>query len=452
MSFGENIRKYEKDIINDLSKLIEIESVSASGTEKPEEALAFMLERAQELGLKTENVENKAGHIEYGTGKKLCGVLTHLDVVAAGDGWNYPAFKLTENNGRLYGRGVADDKGAAVAAMYCLKALKDNGIDGNKLRLIMGTNEEVGMDDIKTYFENQPMPDMAFTPDSNYGICCCEKGILQIEVYDEAPEGNTLTEFIGGNAVNAVADKAYALLDCSETEDQRLLRLADAKDGNFELKYTIDGLMVISRGESAHACEPEKGFNAITHLIKLLTATFGYAPMGKLCAFLDSMIGDELNGRSLGLKMRDKISGPLTVNVGEIYIAGNTSKVRIDIRYPATMDGVKVVERLGSAANIEGLRLKVLNHNKPLLVREDSKIIEILKQAYQNVTGEEAKLYSTGGGTYARELMGRGVAFGPVFPDDSCFLHKENESMDKEKFLKHCEICLEAMYQMLTSD
>lgn len=451
MSFGNNIRKYENEILADLAKLMEIESISSQGTEKPKEALDFVLSRAEEMGLLTKNIENVAGHVEYGTGSTLCGVLTHLDVVPAGDGWKYPPFKLTEENGRLYGRGIADDKGAAIVALYCLKALKDQGIDGNKLRLILGTTEEIGMEDMKTYFENEDLPQMAFTPDSQYGICRCEKGILQVEVYADDHDGSTLTEFVSGNAINSVPDKAYALLDCSESDDHRLLRLADGKEGNFELKYTIDGLMVISKGTSAHACEPQLGFNAATHLVELLTATFGYSAMGKLCSFIDSMIGTETNGRSLGLKMRDRVSGKLTVNVGGIYIDSNTARVGLDIRYPATVDGVRILERLGTAASYEGLHIKVLNHNKPLLMHTQSPIISILSEAYTNVMGTEPELYATGGGTYARTLMGNGVAFGPVFKDDECFLHKENESINKENFFKHAEICLEAMYKMLNN-
>ena len=59
-------------------------------------------------------------------------------------------------------------------------------------------------------------------------------------------------------------------------------------------------------------------------------------------------------------------------------------------------------------------------------------------------------LYTTGGGTYARQLGGRGVAFGPHFPGDPINMHNADESMDKENFFKHAQICLEAMYRLYT--
>lgn len=449
MSFGEKILDYKEDIIKDLAKLVEIKSVSAQGKEEPQRALDFVLKRAEEMGLIVKNVDNIAGHAQLGTEGKLCGVLTHLDVVPAGEGWSVPPFELTRKNGRIYGRGIADDKGSAIIALYCMKALKDNNVNvKNTLRVIFGTTEETGMEDMNAYFNKEPIPDYSFTPDSDYGICNCEKGILQIELTGES-NSTTLTKFKGGNAVNAVPDVARVLLDCSENDDHQLLRFADAKDGEYEFKYTIDGVLIESKGKAAHAMEPQKGFNAITHLIDLLTSNFSHAALGNVCAFIDSAIGLECNGNSLGIKMRDSASGDLTLNVGTVDIDESRARCTIDIRYPVTMDSSRIIERVKRAANQEGLEFNILSHLRPLNVSEDSEIISILKAAYKEVKGEEPKLYSTGGGTYARTLGGNGVAFGPVFPDDYSNMHKPDESLNEEKFFEHGKICLEAMYKLI---
>ena len=50
----------------------------------------------------------------------------------------------------------------------------------------------------------------------------------------------------------------------------------------------------------------------------------------------------------------------------------------------------------------------------------------------------------------ARMLGGHGVAFGPAFKNDDVRMHNADESMDKENFFKHAQICLEAMYRMFT--
>lgn len=446
------ILQYKDELMKDMAELIAIKSVSSEGSEGPSKALKWMLAKAESFGLKTKNLNDIAGHVEYGEGEKLCGVLTHLDVVPEGNGWNTDPFEMTVKDGRIYGRGVADDKGAAIVALYCLRALKDAGIvPTNRIRVIFGTSEEVGMEDMEYYFSQEPIPDMSFTPDSNYGICRCEKGILQLCISSKTHDGTTLTEFHSGTVINAVPDTAYALMDCSENEDHQLLRLADAKPGNFEFKYTIDGMMIISKGKAAHAACPEEGFNAATHLINLLSGNFTHNVLGSICAFIDSAIGVETNGNSIGIKMQDAASGALTLNVGTVDINEKKAEVSIDIRYPVTMDGVKILEQIYKRAKLENLDVKVLEHRCPLQINEKSPIIGILKDAYKEVMKEDAEVYSTGGGTYARTLGGNGVAFGPVFNGDECKLHDANESIDYDNFFKHAQICLEAMYKMVTN-
>lgn len=450
MSFGEKILEYKDDILKDLDALLKIQSVASKSQDDASEALKFILKRAEEMGFATEIVDDVAGHAEYGEGDELAAVLSHVDVVPAGDGWSVEPFALTQKNGRLYGRGVADDKGPSIAALYCLKALKDSGVPfKRRLRTIFGASEEIGMTDMDRYFAKQPLPNMAFTPDLEYGICNVEKGILQIEVYSNENNAKTLTAMRGGNAVNAVASKAYALIDCSESEDHQLRRFADAKPGDYKFDYTIDGMQIVSKGVSAHGSTPELGFNAITNLIRLLAANFGQTVLGSLCAFLDDAVGLETDGLSLGIKCSDEQSGDLTVNVGTIDIGETYMKATLDIRYPVTADSDDIIYNIRQRAAYDGLKIKIKSNEAPLYVPEDAPIIAKLKEAYKNVTGEEANIFSTGGGTYARTLKNRGVAFGAIMGEE-CNIHAVDESVDEEKFFLHAQICLEAMYKMVT--
>lgn len=450
MSFGKKIMDYKEDIIADLSELIAIQSVSGY-QDRCENALDWMLKKAESFGFVTKKVDDLAGHAELGKGGKLCSVLTHLDVVAEGNNWNSLPFELSVGDGYMYGRGIADDKGAALITLYCLKALKDNNVIGkNTLRAIFGTKEETGKGDIDAYFSKEPLPDMAFVPDNKYGICKAEKGILDLELYADTHTGTTLTQFHSGRAKNCVPDTAYALLDCSENEDHQLARLADAKPGTFEFYYTIDGMMVLSRGTSAHACEPQKGLNAATNLIDLLTSNFSLASLGSLCDFLNSCVGTDTSGVMLGIKQRDAESGPLTVNVGTVHIDEGYATCTLDIRYPVSCDGDEILEQVKKAAQNEGLHVKVLEHTKPLVADENSELVKLLSGAYKEIMNEEPKFYSSGIGSYARKLSDRCVAFGPVFDDEVSNTHSANECMSVEKFFKHAEICLEAMYRMFT--
>lgn len=449
MMFGDKILKYKDELLADLNTLIGFESVANEKPEECQNAINFMLKRANDFGLTGEQVTDESMHIQLGSKGKLCGILSHLDVVPAGNNWSVLPYSLTEKDGRLYGRGIADDKGAALVTLYCLRALKEEGIDGvNALRAIYGTSEECGMEDIDGYFEKMPVPDLSFTPDSDYGICYAEKGILQIEVSTKGNLATVLSQLHSGKAINAVPDIAYALLDSSNYDEQNLLELSKKTEGNFEFNSTIDGLMVISRGKAAHACEPHKGFNAAAALVELLAKAYKSTEIGAICDFIDIALGNETDGCSLGLKTHCSISGDLTVNLGYIHIEGNEARAAFDIRYPVSITGGSVYRQFRYAAKHNKLDVKVLNHEKPLYIEKDSELVKLLSGAYKAVTGEEPELYTTGGGTYARKLGGKGLAFGPAFKDDEVNMHNADESIDKEKFFTHAQICLEAMYRM----
>ena len=126
MLFGDKILAYQDEILKDLATLLEIESVDGERSEECERALAFIIKRAQDFGLDYEMVTDKSVHVQLGSGGKLCGVLAHVDVVPAGNNWSVIPYALTERDGRLYGRGIADDKGAALLNLYCLRALREN--------------------------------------------------------------------------------------------------------------------------------------------------------------------------------------------------------------------------------------------------------------------------------------------------------------------------------------
>lgn len=449
MMFGDKILKYKDELLADLNTLIGFESVANEKPEECQNAINFMLKRANDFGLTGEQVTDESMHIQLGSKGKLCGILSHLDVVPAGNNWSVLPYSLTEKDGRLYGRGIADDKGAALVTLYCLRALKEDGIDGvNALRAIYGTSEECGMEDIDGYFEKMPVPDLSFTPDSDYGICYAEKGILQIEVSTKGNLATVLSQLHSGKAINAVPDIAYALLDSSNYDEQNLLELSKKAEGNFEFNSTIDGLMVISRGKAAHACEPHKGFNAAAALVELLAKAYTSTEIGTICDFIDIALGNETDGCSLGLKTHCSISGDLTVNLGYIHIEGNEARAAFDIRYPVSITGGSVYRQFRYAAKHNKLDVKVLNHEKPLYIEKDSELVKLLSGAYKAVTGEDPELYTTGGGTYARKLGGKGLAFGPAFKDDEVNMHNADESIDKEKFFTHAQICLEAMYRM----
>ncbi|MEM1569492.1 MAG: M20/M25/M40 family metallo-hydrolase [Candidatus Bathyarchaeia archaeon] len=84
---------------------------------------------------------NVIARLDVGS-NRTASLVTHYDVVPAGGGWSSDPFKLKVTDGKAYGRGAADDKGAIVAALGALRLV------GEKAKvnviLIASPDEEVG--------------------------------------------------------------------------------------------------------------------------------------------------------------------------------------------------------------------------------------------------------------------------------------------------------------------
>ncbi len=235
------IHDHKDEMIRLLAELVAVPSVQGEAAEgcpfgaEPARALALMLEKCREYGFDVENVDNYAGSADFG-GEPGLAVLSHLDVVPAGDGWSSDPFTLTADGEKLVGRGAIDDKGPAVAALFALRAVKELGIPLKRgVRLIFGTNEENGSADLEYYRSKRALPPMVFTPDGEYPVINVEKGMLRVYFSAAVPESVTIS---AGTVINAVPASCR-------------FEFSKAESGTVE-------------GTSAHASTPEKGENAIT--------------------------------------------------------------------------------------------------------------------------------------------------------------------------------------------
>ena len=123
---------------------------------------------------------------EIGQGDELLAVLCHLDVVPAGDleDWQTPPFEATLKDGWLIGRGVQDDKGPSLAALYAVKSLLDQGLVFTKrIRFIFGTDEETLWRCMNRYNQIEEKADLGFAPDSSFPLTYAEKGLLQVKLH-----------------------------------------------------------------------------------------------------------------------------------------------------------------------------------------------------------------------------------------------------------------------------
>jgi succinyl-diaminopimelate desuccinylase len=413
------MKEYIDDMIKDLAKLISIKSVRSKAVEGAPygqntlNALETVLDMGKAYGLKTKNIDGRAGYIEYGEGEAMIGILLHLDVVPEGDGWVTDPYTLTEKDGYLYGRGTADDKGPAIAALYALfDLIKKDEIEGYRVRLIFGLDEECGSSCIEHYVKTEELPTLGFVPDADFPLIYAEKGILNVVL---GSEGSDAVSLKAGERPNVVPGKCY---------------------------ITYRGEQKVYEGVPAHGAAPYAGVNAIKTAVMNSQVIKGLP----IITFFENCLMDKHYGEGLGIDPKDE-SGRLTVNPGIMAIEKDQSYVVLNIRYPVTCDHKQIVDSINKAADKYGIVVTNVSDNPPLYVDKGSILVSTLLKVYREITGDMTEPLAIGGGTYARSMPNL-VAYGMNMPGDPDCAHQANEYIKKQRLYESAAIYREGIKRL----
>ncbi len=434
-----------ESIFADIDRLLRHDSVT--GEPQPgapfgreiKETIDEMLALCAAHGLKTRNIDGMIGEAVWGDGEESLGVITHVDIVPVGGGWTKPALQLTVEDGMMYGRGVVDDKGPAVASLWALLAALDAGaVINKKIVLLFGGDEESGMRCAKRYLETEKAPDMSFSPDAGFPGIFCEKTLCAGTLRAAIPAGSALVGISGGTRTNVVPGEAEAVLTAQPA-------------GQAPQGVTVEkgpaGWIVRASGVPAHASMPEKGDNAIVRLLEALPVLLPegdlaipvVASLHRLCAAYD--------GSGLGIACRDDVSGALTFNLGVIGVANGSIEARFDIRHPVNVDVEGSIRRIEAAAQACGMDAVGLSVSPGFCIPKDHKLCKTLMAVYNEINGTNDEPIAIGGGTYARKLP-NAMAFGLLFESDPETVHMADERVSVESFLKATRIYANAIAEL----
>lgn len=412
-------------------------------------ALRAMLDRAMEdcekLGLDARGFDGYIGHADMGEGadEDALAILAHVDVVPVGDGWTMEPFGAQVKDGKLYGRGVSDDKGPAVAALYAMHAVQLAGIPlKRKVRLILGCDEESGWQDIDHYKQVATMPRMGFSPDGSYPVISLEKGMFRARLVGETSgEGLQVIRFDVGDRPNVVPGQATATVRGDEALAHRAEEIAAGYGWPLTASHE-DGVVTLHAiGINGHAAMPWHARNAIGQVLLTLR---DLGAQGALKVLADA-IGTQHDGKGLGIALSDGMSGPLTCNLGIIRVSDGQVSAQLDIRCPL-MTNPEMLEKM-LALHVPGLELRDVGFRPPHFVPAQSELVTQLLDAYHEVTGLPRETLAIGGGTYARSLK-QGVAFGAQFPDDEDVAHQADEYMKLESLYKNMRVFAYAIVKL----
>ncbi len=446
--FNEYIRSKQNEIIDSVLKSVRINSVEGM----PEDGMPFgrgvndalehALKLAEEMGFRTKNVDGYFGYAEYGEGEEMVAVLGHLDIVPVGDDWTFDPWGEIVGD-RIYGRGTLDDKGCIIGALYALDAVrKMAGSMKRRVRIIFGTNEETGSRDMVKYNETEETPVMGFTPDAEYPLIFCEKGMTGVLVGKKNPVNGEkkVLKLEGGTAANVVTPNCVLQVEGDLTVGLLEGVTVGQKDGITS---------VYAEGKSAHGSTPELGENAAIKLLNAVNGNVFGGDFGNLKAFLLKEIGTETNGKKLGVYYYDEETGETTLNVGVVKYNEEEVSVTLDIRYPKNGIPEEVEKTVKETAEKYGLEVLRCSSEKVLYVPKDSELVEKLMKVYKENTGRDDQPLAIGGGTYAK-MFPNMVAFGATFPDQEANIHQPNEWVTIENLMKSIEITAEAMVSLAT--
>lgn len=454
------IDSQKDNFLDDLKSLVDIKSVREAPLEGmpfgkgPAKALEKAIEISASHGFNAVNFENYAGEITYGEDPVLM-LLAHLDVVDEGDFWTYEPYNMTVKNGKAYGRGTTDDKGAMLCCLYAIKAVRELFGEPKKgVRLVMGCGEETGSEDMDYYFSKREKLPFTLSPDADYPLINLEKGRFAPKFTKKAEScgEKTVVSFFGGTTGNIVPCKSSVLLSgVSEKEASSAANTASEKTGvQFSLKEVGGMLEISALGVSAHAAHPESGNNAQTALISLINSleltqndvTASFRALEKLFPH------KETDGLSAGVKMSDETSGALTLNFGVLHFENGVFTGSLDLRCPLSANEENVKTVIGRAFSENGFFFEGDPEMIPVhFVPEDAPVIKTALKVYEEYTGLKGECLSIGGGTYVHDIEG-GVAFGIEFPGTDYRIHGADEFAVIDELLITAKMYAAIIYEL----
>lgn len=466
INWMQEVEKRKNELLEDTKRLLQIKSVlnEDEATEDAplgkgvKEALQFMLDLGEKDGFTAKNVGNLAGHLQFGEGEELLGILCHVDVVPEGDGWTSDPYGADIRDGRIYARGAIDDKGPTMAAYYAMKIVKDLGVPLSKrVRMIIGTDEESNWRCVDHYFKHEEMPTMGFAPDADFPIIYAEKGISDFDLVqknratEKSDKQITVLSFTSGRRYNMVPDFAKVVVNVPFDQTELVQKYADfLKNTNLKGRYYVESgdLIFELEGISAHGMEPNNGKNAGIYLAEFMVKLAIDSKAKEYFTFVTNYFSNDSRGEKLEVAYSDTITGDLTINVGKLsYTEEAGGQLGLNLRYPVTNDMEKTKQMIESLIANQGFTLENFSDSKPHHVDEKDPLIQTLKKVYEEQTGEKAELLSIGGGTYARSLSS-GVAFGPLFPGRPDIAHQKDEYMELDDLFKATAIYAQAIFEL----
>jgi len=230
------IEANEQRYLSELKEFIAVPSVSTKPEHREDVARCarWIVEHLTRIGVKNARIFPTAGHpIVYSEwleapGKPTVLLYGHYDVqpVEPLELWTSSPFEATIRDGKIFGRGTADDKGQVFLHLKAVEAfLKNSGRLPVNLKMVLEGEEEVGSENLESFIREHRdllkadlvvISDTAFFAPGVPSICYGLRGIAYMEVSVEGSSRDLHSGTFGGsvhNPVQALAELIARLHD-----------------------------------------------------------------------------------------------------------------------------------------------------------------------------------------------------------------------------------------------
>ena len=391
------LNAHREEILAELSELVSIPSVQGA----PVAGAPFgrevkrMHECAAALGKKhgfSVCLYDEYVLMEYGEGEETLGIFCHGDVVpASADEWTWGApFALTRREGFITGRGVRDDKGAIIQALWLPEMLREmNVVPKRKLVVFIGGAEETGMQDIDAFNRCHPMPDLSITPDNAFPVSVGEKGRVVLSA--RSGKLRDVTDISGGIADNLMMSRAEIVLRDGVT-------LSGAP-------FAVRDGVLISTAPAVHAAHCADYHSALLPAAEYLAACPALCDSDRAQFAVAAKLLADGRGTAFGIAGSDGGFGENTCCNGSAAMRDGKLELRFDFRISGGQDADAAAERIRAAVEQVGWEVAELTARGGFMLAEDSEAVKSILAACEKVSGQTGlRPYYSGGGTYASHL------------------------------------------------
>jgi acetylornithine deacetylase/succinyl-diaminopimelate desuccinylase-like protein len=433
--------------LDELKELVSQPSISAQNIGLPECA-ELVRTRMTELGLDARLLPVEGapdivyGELKSSPGAKTLVLYNHYDVQPADplEEWKSDPFKPEERDGKLYGRGVGDDKGELVARFNAIKSILDSGgsIKPNIKWLVEG-EEEVGsphLHDFLTKNKSLLRGDGCLweggdrSPSGKSEIHLGVKGLLYVEFRLKVGEKDQHSQY-GAIAPNP-AWRLVNLLETIRNEKGRILiegfyddvaaptpqERKFLKNNEFSAKGLQKALQI------DYLLEEKDDVSTVTkHL---------YSPTANIAGFGSGYLG----------------KGSKTIVPKEAF-------VKMDFRLVANMRAADIERKLKRHLHKFGyddLNLVIYSKEDPAKTPVESYISQTLIKSAEIVEGETPNVWPTIAGTGPMSLFTKGLrmptAMGAGVNYPGASFHAPNEHIVIDYYARGIKqlICLFALF------